>query len=109
MNPYQSATGSTKEAPHIQPAIRGKECCSCGSTNTSEYSLLRARPSIIFFLFFGWLYLLIRGAFAMRKAECRDCRVVTHYKSAGSYLALFFLILVVLLLLLSLLAPSGNV
>lgn len=108
MNPYESSTSEREEVPKIQPVVRGKQCASCGSTNTAENTVLRARPSIIFFLFFGWLYLLIRGAFAMRNAECKDCGFVTRYKSHGSYLALSLLILVVILLLLAFVAPSGN-
>ncbi len=45
-------------------------------------------------LCFGWLFLLIRGAFAMRHARCTDCGQGFRYKSTGSWVAMAFLILI---------------
>jgi hypothetical protein len=61
--------------------------------------LSRSRPNILFVIFFGWLFLLIRGAFAIRTDVCRDCGKVTRYKSAGSWVALAILMLLVLVVI----------
>lgn len=81
--------------------IKGPACFSCGSVNTTRDATLRSRPSIIAVIFFGWLFLLIRGAFAMRESRCRDCGDVTRYKSVGSWIALCVLIFLVLIIALA--------
>gem|GEM_PF-1878738 len=96
-NPYQSPSAITEDTPEGTKEALGRPCPACGSLNTSRDSVLRARPSILFVIFFGWVFLLIRGAFAMRRSQCRDCGEVTRYKSAGSWVALGLLILLTLI------------
>ena len=76
----------------------GPPCQSCGSANTSVDSVLRPSPSILVILLFGWIVLLIRGAFAMRSSVCRDCGNVNRYKSVGSWIALVILVGIVALI-----------
>ena len=56
--------------------------------------LSHSRPNILFVLFFGWFFLLIREAFAMRTDRCRDCGNLRRYKSDGSWFALAVLVLI---------------
>ncbi|NCQ36110.1 hypothetical protein GW813_13770 [bacterium] len=95
MNP-----GETPLCDYEAKAAHGMPCPACGSRNTSEDSILRPSPSIIFVIFFGWIFLLIRGAFAMRTSLCRDCGEARRYKSAGSWLAMCILILLLLIFIL---------
>jgi len=102
-------------APKVGPAVmyppspdasttgrRGKPCPVCGSTNVRRADVLRARPSILYVLLFGWIFLLIRGALSMRSEECRDCNAIHRYKSAGSWVALAVLVFLVLCVVLAL-------
>ena len=79
----------------------------CGGTNTHPETALKTKPSIIAVIFFGWLFLLIRAAFAKRTELCHDCGTTWRYKTAGSWLALTALLLLALLLTLGLLV-DGN-
>lgn len=63
--------------------------------------VLRSRPSILFVLFFGWPFLLIRGAFTRRAFHCRECGEVSRYRSAGSWVAMVFLIILSLIIVLA--------
>lgn len=81
------------DQPQTAPTRKGRPCGKCESTNTGPEVLSHRKPSVLYVLLFGWPFLLIRGAFAMRKDRCRDCGHVTRYKSVGSWVALAFLIL----------------
>jgi len=59
-------------------------------------------------MLFGWMFLLIRGAFAMRVSQCRDCGEVRRYKSAGSWVALGVLVFISLLIVLVILGADRN-
>lgn len=72
---------------------QGPPCRECGSSNTTTDSVLRSKPSVIAVIFFGWMFLLIRGAIAMRTSTCRECGASLRYKSAGSWVALGILVL----------------
>jgi hypothetical protein len=94
MNPYD--TPKQESGPsETSPYVRGGQCPACGSANTGRDELARRKPSVLYFILFGWLALLIHGAFAKRTDRCRDCGAVHRYKTAGSWLALAVLILVV--------------
>jgi len=43
-------------------------------------------------MFFGWIFLLIRGAFSVRTSQCGDCESIEKYKTLGSRIALLVLI-----------------
>jgi hypothetical protein len=75
---------------------KGRPCTVCGSTNTGRDFLSQPRPSILFVMFFGWIFLLIRGAFSHRTDHCKDCGAFNRYKSNGSLFALAVLIVLVL-------------
>jgi hypothetical protein len=88
------------EAGNVDPhhseagvAICGNPCMPCGSANTGSEFALRSKPSILMTICFGWLFLLIRGAFSKRTDRCRDCGAIHRYKSAGSWVALAVLVL----------------
>jgi hypothetical protein len=93
-NPYD-APKQGSEGRETIPQARGGRCLECGSANTGRDELSRRKPSVLYFILFGWLSLLIHGAFAMRTDRCRDCGAVHRYKTAGSWLALAVLILLV--------------
>lgn len=57
-------------------------------------------------LFFGWPFLLIRGAFSRAQAHCIDCKQGFRYKTVGSWVALAVLIAIILLVALSIYAES---
>lgn len=59
-------------------------------------NLMRTSPSIVLVMFFGWLPLLVRGAFSKRSYRCLDCGATTCYKTAGSWAALCVLCVLVL-------------
>lgn len=88
MNPYETPAnvGDTKQA-HVK-ASRGKKCQECGGINTTTDSILKSKPSILPIILFGWLFIFIRGAFAMRTIVCRDCGASHRYKSLGSWILL---------------------
>ena len=100
MNPYEAPSTTSEVNPEVHPAVTmaatGRPCSACGSLNTSRDSALRPRPSILFVIFFGWVFLLFRGAFAMRRSQCRDCGEVMRYKSASSWIALVIVILLLI-------------
>ena len=108
MNPYDTPLGDSEDNPNSPALYRGRPCPACGSQNTSRDSVLRSRPSILFVIFFGWAFLLIRGAFATRVSQCRDCGESNRYKSAGSWLAMACLITLVLLIALAIIASSAG-
>ena len=93
-SPYETPE-SQSEPPRNSGAV-GRPCPSCGSVNTGRDMLSRSRPNILFVIFFGWVFLLIRGAFAIRTDHCRDCGGVNRYKSIGSWIALVVLIFLIL-------------
>jgi hypothetical protein len=101
MNPYETPIAKSEDNPQGTILALGRPCSACGSQNTTKDSILRSRPSILFVLLFGWLFLLIRGAFAMRTSQCRDCGEVSRYKSAGSWVAMGILIILSLLVVLA--------
>ena len=96
MNPYETPQNPSEDTPVEVAQLLGKMCCACGSHNTGRDCLSDSRPNIVFVIFFGWLFLLIRGAFAVRTDVCRNCGEVNRYKSAGSWVALSILTLLVL-------------
>lgn len=70
--------------------------------------VLRPRPSILMVMFFGWIFLLIRGAFSMRTCQCQDCGATHKYKSTGSLFALIILILLTLAIVAEVMATGHN-
>lgn len=110
VNPYQPP--STPPSPptvdrsddSVAEVKEGKRCEKCGSTNTSGDHALRSKPSILAFLLFGWVFLLIRSAFSKQREYCHDCGAVRVYKTIGSTFALLILLLLVFLFAISYLA-----
>ena len=94
-DPHEPLQGESVQ-DGVDPPLCGKPCPACGSTNTMTGVLFRSRPSVLFVIFFGWVFLLIRGAFAMRTEQCRDCGATRRYKSSGSWVALAVLIVLAL-------------
>ncbi len=94
------AEGSVESGP------RGVPCLECGSENTTRDSVLRGRSNVLWVILFGWIVLLIRGAFAKRISVCRDCGATRRYKSAGSWMAMVVLALLVLLVVMVILDPA---
>jgi hypothetical protein len=99
MNPYESPGNESQKISSSPTIAAGRNCSSCGSSNTTRDRFARTRPSIIAFLLFGWVFLLIKGAFAMRADLCRDCGELNRYKSIGSWIAMAVLVLLVLLVI----------
>jgi len=93
--PPKAGAGET-EPVYKEHVLTGPPCPECGSANTSIDSVLRPRPNIIAVIFFGWVFLLIRGALAIRKSICLDCDGIHRYKSTGSWIALGIVILIAL-------------
>lgn len=87
-NPYDAPKAGPDGQPEPVYERRGRVCRACGSRNTGRALLSRTRPNLFFVMVFGWIVLLIRGAFAMRTDLCRDCGATMRYKSAGSWVAL---------------------
>ena len=110
MNPYLPPTTPAPETKAAAaPVARTdlavtRRCEKCGSTNTSGEQALRSKPSILAFLLFGWVFLLIRTAFSKRREHCHDCGAVRVYKTTGSKFAMVFLLVLVFLLAISYLA-----
>ena len=114
MNPYETpktepsdAEGSRPDGESVEQTAPGRPCPACGSTNTTKDTLLRAKPSIAMVIFFGWVFLLIRGAFSMRTIQCHDCGAISRYKSAGSWVALWILISLILLIMVAIMDGGG--
>jgi hypothetical protein len=107
MNPYDTPLANSEENLGSVNFVSGRPCRACGSANTNGDSALRSRPSILFVVFLGWVFLLIRGAFTMRISQCRDCGEVSRYKSTGSWFAMGLLIALILLVMLSIVG-GGN-
>jgi hypothetical protein len=105
-NPYKPPSSDAGELPNERPLLCGKPCAKCGSPNTSKGTVLRNRPNILFFVLFGWLFLLIQGAMAMRSEVCRDCGAIYRYKSTASWFAIAVLVFLALCVLLSVLGES---
>ena len=97
-NPYEAPQQREAAQDGGSEPRSGRPCRVCGSLRTTPDSVLRPRPSVIFVILFGWLFLLVRGAFARRIETCRNCGAVSRHKSAGSWLALAVLILLLLLI-----------
>lgn len=96
-NPYQPPNADDKLGLKTSDGDRpGKRCPACGGENIRRDDLLKCRPSVLWVLLFGWIFLLIRGAFALRTARCGDCGRDFRYKSVGSWIALCVLIFIVL-------------
>lgn len=92
-NPYQSPAPGDGGGDGDAAPRRGRPCRACGSARTTRDSSLRPRPSVWFVIFFGWVFLLVRGACARRAETCLDCGTVSRYKSVGSWVALAVLLL----------------
>jgi uncharacterized protein (DUF983 family) len=92
MDPYEAPKTQPPEPTREAGKAGGRRCPKCGSTNTVRDFVLRPKPSIVLVIFFGWIFLLIRGAFAMQIDECGDCGARNRYKSVGSWVALAVLI-----------------
>jgi hypothetical protein len=75
---------------------RRRPCRACGSVDTVRDALLLNRPSVLYVITFGWVYLLVRGAFAVRTARCMHCGALNRYKTAGSWIAMAVLLFLVL-------------
>jgi len=99
MDPY--APPSTAPDDSLPLGQRGQPCLKCGSANTGTEVALRNKPGLLTVMLFGWVFLLIRGAFAMRNETCRDCGAIRRYKTTGSWLALIVLVLIAALFALS--------
>lgn len=107
MNPYQPPSTPAPEqkkdappAPETDISV-ARRCEKCGSTNVSGDEALRSKPSVLAFLLFGWVFLLIRTAFSKRREQCYDCGALRIYKTTGSKLAMAFLLLLVFLFAIS--------
>lgn len=98
MDPYPTSETelSRPEGEGGSGVLRGRRCPACGSANVMKDSVLRPKPSIFMVILFGWLFLLVRGAFSIRTDQCRDCGAIRRYKSTGSWIALAVLIFVVI-------------
>lgn len=92
MNPYETPKTEQSGVDGVEVATRGRRCLACGSTNTMTDFALRPKPSILMVILFGWMFLLIRGAFSLRTYQCRDCGSANRYKTVGSWLALAVLL-----------------
>ncbi len=106
MDPYQPPRQQSYDVPlqgkrdsSSSPVAAGggRPCPSCGSKNTTKDTLSSVRPNLLFVIFGGWFFLLVRGAFAMRADLCRDCGQVNRYKSPGSKVTAAVLIFLLLL------------
>lgn len=112
MNPYQTPGDPTANNPHPVPAAddvfrpSGRPCPHCGSTSTGKDTISHSSPSILFVIFFGWIFLLIRTAFSKQTDRCRDCGETNAYKSTSSKVALVVLIVLVTLIALGTMEPA---
>ena len=100
MNPYETPRQISEPIQEKLDIPRGSPCLACGSTNTSTDDFLRLRPNLLYVIFFGWLFLLVRTAFAMQTCYCKDCGAEIRYKSMGSRMAMALLIVLCFLVLL---------
>ncbi|MCW1921142.1 hypothetical protein OKA05_01165 [Luteolibacter arcticus] len=112
MNPYSppaapsSPPAEDRENDAITGVKVGHRCEKCGSTHTSGEEALRRKPSILAFLLFGWVFLLIRTAFSKRREHCHDCGAVRIYRTTGSVVAMVFLLLLAILFAIGYFAPA---
>ena len=88
MDPYETPEAVDVVHNTAEQKHEGEPCRECESTNTTEDSVLKSKPSILTIILFGWPFLLIRGALAMRTVVCRDCGSSYRYKSLGSWIVL---------------------
>jgi hypothetical protein len=95
MNPYQPPNSTIQNPDAPQDDNPGRPCLACGSTNTGSQDFARPRPNLLLVLLFGWIVLLIRGAFAVTTERCRDCGATRRYKSIGSWIALAVLLTII--------------
>lgn len=102
MNPYKTPEAASDGQSTEITLTPGRPCLACGSSNTARSRVFRRSPNILLFLLFGWLFLLVRGAFAKRTEICSDCGAANSYKSAGSWIAMVILMILTLLVILGL-------
>ena len=103
MDSYEALNVEALSSPSEVKKVCGRRCSECGSNNTIQDSVLRPKPSILMVILFGWAFLLIRGALAMRTNHCHDCGCNERYKSTGSRIALVILIFLIICVVASLL------
>lgn len=106
MNPYESSPAPSEGPPQPAGQGSGRPCPDCGGTTMRKDYLSSTRPSVLYFLLFGWLFLLIRAAFSKRRDVCADCGATTRYKTMGSILAMVALLTLVILTVISALAST---
>ena len=106
MNPYETPIILSKAETASPTSARGKPCPFCGSANTTRDRFANTRPNLVYVMLFGWVLLLIQGAFAKRTDLCRDCGELNRYKSSGSWLAMVVLLALVLLVIIGFLAET---
>ena len=102
MNPYKAPEADADGQFPEMAQVPGRPCLACGSSNTGRSRVFRNSPNILLFLLFGWLFLLIRGAFAKRTEICSDCGAANSFKSAGSWVAMVILMILMLIVILGL-------
>ncbi len=95
-NPYQSPKSEVIENDHSKLTSGDNAntipCKKCGSTNTKNIKSLYYRPNGIYFLIFGWFYILARIAFTKKIIVCNDCGIENSFKTIGSWIAMATLI-----------------
>ena len=97
-DPYTPPKITPDGESHL-PRVTGRPCPSCGSRNTGREELLHRKPGVLWFMLFGWLFLLLRTAFIRRADSCRDCGDTFRYRTVGSWVALALLALWVLVVI----------
>lgn len=113
IDPYQTpsaedpASAAVEVAKNEERVLVGPPCPSCGSTNTTSDSVLRSRPNLLAVMLFGWIFMLARGAFAMRNSLCMDCGETHRYKSLGSWIALLIFLGIIGLVVAGVLIDPG--
>jgi DNA-directed RNA polymerase subunit RPC12/RpoP len=103
MDPYTPPEEVEKEPEKDIPELIYKKdvirCDSCRSKNTKIVEPLYPRLSIVKFWFFGWLYLLWRGAIKGKTLVCNDCGARRNFKSITSWIAIVLFVLLILLII----------
>lgn len=105
--PAPTTPGPSTPVP-VSSFAPGRECENCGSTNTGADTALRSRPSVIAFVLFGWLFLLIRTAFKPKTETCRDCGSSVSFRTPGNNIAMALLIIIVVVTAISVLAEMNK-